>query len=106
MVLRRSHGERKFAISNNYVVYLRESKNDLSVDNDLVSFLEALNGDNFAKWLHPMNDELKLMTHNYVLWNFHKDVRYLGVNGSLRLCMTLTTISNVIRSDLLPKVLF
>jgi len=39
------------------------------------------------------------------LWNYQKDVRVLGVNGSLRLNVTFMAISNVIRPDLLPKVL-
>ena len=34
-----------------------------------------------------------------------KDARESGVNGSLRLNVTLMTISNVTRPDLLPKVL-
>ena len=38
------------------MVYLQESKNDLSIDNDLVSFSEAINGDNFDKWLDAMKD--------------------------------------------------
>jgi len=38
------------------VVYLQESENDLSIDNDLVSFSEAINGDNFDKWLDAMKD--------------------------------------------------
>ena len=39
IVLRRSQRERRSAISNDYVIYLQESKNDLSIDNDPVSFL-------------------------------------------------------------------
>jgi len=33
IVLRRSQIERNYAISNDYVVYLQESKNDLAIDN-------------------------------------------------------------------------
>ena len=51
---------------NDYVVYLQESENDLGIDNDPVSFLEAINGDNSNKWLDAMKDELKSMAHNDV----------------------------------------
>ena len=43
------------------MVYLQESENDLSIDNDLVSFSEAMNSDNSDKWLDAMKDELKSM---------------------------------------------
>lgn len=39
-----------------------------------------------------------------MLLNYHKDVRELGVNGSLRLNATLMVISNDIKPDLLPNV--
>ena len=51
-------------ILNDYVIYLQESENDLSIDNDLVSFLEAINGDDYGKWLDSMKEELKSMTQN------------------------------------------
>ena len=58
-MLRRSHKDRKSAISNDYVVYLQELENDLSINNDPFSFSEAINGDNSNKWLDAMKDELK-----------------------------------------------
>ena len=48
------------------MIYLQESENDLSIDNDPVSFSEVINGDNSDKWLDAMKDELKSMTHNDV----------------------------------------
>nr|KYP65681.1 Retrovirus-related Pol polyprotein from transposon TNT 1-94 [Cajanus cajan] len=66
IVLRRSQREKRSAISNDYLVYLQESENDLSIDNDPVSFSEAINGDNSEKWLDAMNDELKSMAQNDV----------------------------------------
>ena len=48
------------------MVYLQEKKNDLNIDSDLVSFSEAMNGDNFDKWLDAMKDELKSMAQNGV----------------------------------------
>jgi len=53
------------------VVYLQESENELSIDNDPVSFSEAMNSDNSDKWLDVMKDELKSMVQNYV-WDFVK----------------------------------
>jgi len=66
IVLRRFHKDRKSTISNDYVVYLQELENDLSIDNDPISFSEAINGDNSDKWLDAMKDELQSMTHNDV----------------------------------------
>ena len=53
------------------MVYLQESENELSIDNDPVSFSEAMNSDNSDKWLDVMKDELKSMVQNYV-WDFVK----------------------------------
>ena len=66
IVLRRSQREKRSAISNDYVVYLQESENNLSIDNDPVSFSEAMNSDNSDKWLDAMKDELKSMAQNCV----------------------------------------
>ena len=35
---------------------------DLGIDNDPISFSEAIDGDNFDEWLDVMKDELKSMT--------------------------------------------
>ena len=48
------------------MVYVQESENDLGIDNDLVSFSEAISGDNSDKWLDAMKDELKSMAQNDV----------------------------------------
>jgi len=48
------------------VVYLHESENDLSIDNDLISFSKAMNDDNSDKLLDVMKYELKSMTQNCV----------------------------------------
>jgi len=71
VVLRRSHRDKKSGISNNYVVYLQELETDLSIENDPVSFLEAINGDNSDNWLYAMKDELKSMVQNDV-WDLAK----------------------------------
>jgi len=66
VVLRTSHRDRKSSILNDFVVLLQESKNDLSIDNDPVSFSKAINGDNSDKWLDVMKDKIKSMAHNDV----------------------------------------
>ena len=48
------------------MVYLQESENDLGIDNDPVSFSEAINDDNSDKWLDAMKDELKSRAQNDV----------------------------------------
>ncbi|KAA0045169.1 Retrovirus-related Pol polyprotein from transposon TNT 1-94 [Cucumis melo var. makuwa] len=64
--LRRSVRSRRSAISDDYLVYLHESKFDLSIDNDPVSFSQAIKGDNSTKWLAFMKEELKSMNDNEV----------------------------------------
>ena len=39
------------------MVYLQELENDLSIDNDPISFSEATNSDNSDKWLDAIKDE-------------------------------------------------
>jgi len=84
--------------------FIYTSQKWLKYRNDSTSFSEAINGDNYDKWLDSMNDELKSITQNDV-WDFQKDAANLGVNGSLRLNVILMTILNVTRPDLLLKVL-
>jgi len=48
------------------VIYLQELENDLSINNDPISFSEAINGDDFGKCLDAMKYELKLMAQNDV----------------------------------------
>ena len=89
------------------MVYLQESENDLSVDNDPVSFSEAINGDNFDKWLDAMKDELKSVAQNDVwgLVKFLEGCKRVGCKWVFRLNVTLKIILNVTRIDLLPKIL-
>ena len=48
------------------MVYLHESEFDLSIDNDPVSFSQAIKEDNSFKWLDVMKEELKSMNDNEV----------------------------------------
>ena len=48
------------------MVYLHESESDLGIENDLVTFSQAMNDVNSNKWLEAMKDELKSMVQNEV----------------------------------------
>ena len=48
------------------MVYLQELEFDLGIDNDPVSFSQAISNDNSNKWIDAMKDELKSMKHNEV----------------------------------------
>ena len=52
------------------MVYLQESEYDLGIDNDPVSFSQAIESENSIKWLDAMKEELKSMDHNKV-WDLH-----------------------------------
>ena len=64
--LRRSQRERKSAIPNDYVVYLQESEFDIGIDNDPVSFSQAMECSGSIKWVNAMKDELNSMDQNQV----------------------------------------
>ncbi|KAL8151085.1 hypothetical protein V2J09_020893 [Rumex salicifolius] len=65
-LLRRFVRERRPVIPDDYVVYVVESECDLSIGEDLVSFKNAMEGDNPEKRLIVMKEELKSMTDNNV----------------------------------------
>ena len=48
------------------MVYLQESDFDLGIQDDPVSFSQAMNNENGDKWLDAMKDELKSMKQNDV----------------------------------------
>ncbi|XP_020260739.1 uncharacterized protein LOC109837062 [Asparagus officinalis] len=66
VALRRSQRPRKSAISDDYVVCLQESKFNLGMDKDPVSFSQAMKSHDSNKWFDAMKDELKSMEHNEV----------------------------------------
>ena len=57
---------RRSAIPDDYIVYALEHESDLSMDNDPVSFKEAMESNNSEKWYNAMKEELKSMTDNNV----------------------------------------
>ena len=91
IALRRSQKEQRYIISNDYMVYLKEFKVDLGIDNKLVMFLQAMDGDNANKQLDVMKDELNLQdTMRFgSLLNCQKVVRQLVANRSLSPNITL-----------------
>ena len=65
--MRRSQRERRPTILNDYVVYLHETKIDLSIDdNDPISFSQAVSCDNSKKWLNSMKEKINSMENNDV----------------------------------------
>ena len=57
---------RRSAIPDDYIVYALDHESDLSMDNDLVSFKEAVESNNSKKWYNAMKEELKSMIDNNV----------------------------------------
>ena len=57
---------RRPAISDDYLVYLQESDFDYGIDEDYVSFSQAINSDKSDKWINAMKEELKSMAENNV----------------------------------------
>ncbi|WVZ16815.1 hypothetical protein V8G54_009797 [Vigna mungo] len=64
--LRRSVRLKKPAILNDYVVYSVEHESDLSIDEDPLSFRQAMKSNNSENWLNAMKEELKSMDDNKV----------------------------------------
>ena len=80
IVSRRSTREKRSAISNDYIVYALEHESDLNIDNDQVSFDQAMSGENSDKWLMAMKEELKSMDDNNVweMTELPKDSKRVG----------------------------
>jgi transposase InsO family protein len=66
VVLRRSQRVKRSVISDDYVVYLQEFDFDIGTCKDPVSFSQAIESNDSAKWINAMNDELKSMDQNEV----------------------------------------
>ena len=66
VVLRRSQRERRFSISDEYVVYLQKSNFDIGSSRDPILFSQALESVDSTKWMNAMKDELKSMNQNEV----------------------------------------
>ncbi|WVZ05897.1 hypothetical protein V8G54_019243, partial [Vigna mungo] len=64
--LRRFVRQKRPAILNYYVVYFVENEYDLSIDEDPVSFRQAMESNNSENWLNAMKEELKSMDDSKV----------------------------------------
>jgi len=63
--LRRSTKERRSAISDEYLVYLQEHEDDISlIEDDPINFCEAMKSSNSQKWIGAMEKEIKSMRDN------------------------------------------
>ena len=66
ITLRRSSRTRKPAIFSDYVVYLQESDMDIGVEDDPVTFSQAVSRNKSTLWYDAMKDELDSMANNQV----------------------------------------
>ncbi|RDX96336.1 hypothetical protein CR513_21008, partial [Mucuna pruriens] len=65
--LKKSTRERKSAISDDYVVYLQEHKDDIDLIKEYpINFSQDMQSSNSQKWIDVLNDEIKLMVDNDV----------------------------------------
>ncbi|KAK1662420.1 hypothetical protein QYE76_050579 [Lolium multiflorum] len=64
--VRRSHRERRKAISDDYITYMSEDVDDIGKVEDPTSYKEAIKSLNSSKWQIAMEDELKSMSSNDV----------------------------------------
>ncbi|KAK1643583.1 hypothetical protein QYE76_061388 [Lolium multiflorum] len=64
--VRRSHRERRKAISDDYIIYMSEDVDDIGKVEDPTSYKEAIKSLNSSRWQIAMEDELKSMGSNDV----------------------------------------
>ncbi|RDX96391.1 hypothetical protein CR513_20962, partial [Mucuna pruriens] len=58
----RSIRERRHAIPDDYIVFLQEHEDDISLtEDDPINFCQAMQSSNSQKWINSMKDELKSM---------------------------------------------
>ena len=66
ITLRRSTRERRPTISSDYVVYLQEYDIDIGVEDDPITFSQAVGGSESTLWYNAMKDEMNSMANNQV----------------------------------------
>lgn len=84
--LRRFIGERRRAISDDYVVYLQEHEFDIGLEDDPTSVKQAKQSPNASKWIDAMNEEMKSMYDNDVweLVELPKGVKPIGCKWTFK----------------------
>ncbi|KAL6347679.1 hypothetical protein AAG906_026207 [Vitis piasezkii] len=83
ITLRRSTIEKRHGISSDYVVYLQEYDIDIGVEDDPITFSQAVGGSESTLWYNDMEDEMNSMANNqvWILLSYPKVQRSLVVNG-------------------------
>ena len=67
MSLRRSTRKRRKAISDDYIVFLQEPEDEISMmEDDPINFHQAIQSSNCQKWINAINEEYKSMQDNDV----------------------------------------
>ena len=69
ITLRRSNRTKKLAISSDYIVYLQEFDIDIGVEDDPVTFSQAISETKFTLWYNAMKDEMDSIANNQV-WDY------------------------------------
>jgi len=65
--LRRSIRERRSAISNDYIIFLKEHEDGVDlIEDDPINFCQAMRSSNSQKWIDTMKYEMKSMKDNEV----------------------------------------
>ena len=81
MPLRRASKERRSVILDEYLVYLQEHEDVISlIEDDPINFYQTIKSSNSQKWVDAMEDEIKSMRDNDV-WDLVKlleDVKPIG----------------------------
>ncbi|RVW20236.1 Retrovirus-related Pol polyprotein from transposon TNT 1-94 [Vitis vinifera] len=65
ITLRRSTRERRSTISSDYVVYLQEYDIDIGVEDDPITFSQAVGGSESTLWYNAMKDEARLVAKGF-----------------------------------------
>ena len=65
VALRKSQRQKRSTIDE-YLVYFHESEIDLGIDNDPISFLQAIESNYSDRWINAMKDQLKSIEQNEV----------------------------------------
>lgn len=75
-----SQRTRKSAISNDYLLYLNEVEHEQGIEDDPLTFQQAMSSDKAVLWQQAMNEEIESMNKNAVwsLVELNETVRPIG----------------------------
>ncbi|RDX95965.1 hypothetical protein CR513_21434, partial [Mucuna pruriens] len=80
-MMRRSIKERRHAIPDDYIFFLKEHEDDIGLTkDDPINFCRAMQKSNYKKWIDAMKDEMKSMQDNDVwdLFELPEGVKPIG----------------------------